>query len=40
VKLNYQEHHLGLFDHRGEAVAAAQAFRAAHLPFSQEALRV
>lgn len=37
VKLDYVEHHLGLFDTRDAALHAAAAFRAAHMPYSQEA---
>lgn len=37
VKLNYREHHLGLFDTQEEAAEAAALFRAANMPFSREA---
>lgn len=37
VKVNGQRHHLGYFDDEDEAGAAAAAFRAEHMPYSEEA---
>lgn len=35
--INYKRHHLGCFEDEDEAGAAAAAFRAEHMPFSEEA---
>jgi hypothetical protein len=35
--LNYKNHHLGYFDDEHEAAAVAAAFRAQHMPFSDDA---
>jgi hypothetical protein len=37
AKLNGRKHHLGLFADEHEAAAVAAAFRAEHMPFSEEA---
>lgn len=38
VKLNYIEHHLGLYDTQVAAAEAAAVFRGGHMPYSSEAL--
>lgn len=38
VKINYKRHNLGRFDTLEEAAAVVAAFRAEHMPFSEEAL--
>lgn len=38
VCLNYKQHHLGLFETEEGADAAARAFRAQHMPFSEDAV--
>jgi AP2 domain len=35
--LNYRQHYLGTYDTAEEAAEAAVAFRAAHMPFSEDA---